>query len=65
MANEKQYISRIKLANGTTADIKDQEARESIETIFAILAKTIVFDCGTAATDAITDEIILDCNEVE
>jgi hypothetical protein len=65
MADEKQYISRIKLANGTTAEIKDQEARVAIENIFAILTKTIVFNCGNATVDTDIDEIIFDCNEVE
>jgi hypothetical protein len=27
MADEKQYLSRIRLIDGTTVDIKDQEAR--------------------------------------
>jgi hypothetical protein len=28
MADEKQYLSRIRLIDGTTVDIKDQEARK-------------------------------------
>ena len=28
MADEKQYLSRIRLIDGTTVDIKDQEARQ-------------------------------------
>lgn len=45
MADEKQYISRIKLADGSTAEIKDQEARLALENLFV---ETIIFDCGTA-----------------
>ena len=48
MATEKHYISRIKLADGTTAELKDQEARLTLENIFA---DTIIFDCGTAEDD--------------
>ena len=48
MADEKQYISRIKLADGTTAEIKDQEARLALENIFV---DTIIFDCGTSEDD--------------
>lgn len=28
MADEKQYLSRIRLIDGTTVDVKDQEARQ-------------------------------------
>lgn len=52
MADEKKYISRIKLADGTTADIKDQEARLALESLFA---DTIVFDCGTAEDETTVD----------
>ena len=48
MADEKQYISRIKLADGTTATIKDQEARTVLENLFI---DTIIFDCGSAEDD--------------
>ena len=51
MTDDKQYISRIKLADGTTADIKDQEARLALESLFA---ETIIFDCGTAEDEAET-----------
>ena len=43
MADEKQYISRIRLADGTTVDIKDQEARSELD---SLLQDTIVLDCG-------------------
>lgn len=33
---EKQYISRIKLANNTVVDIKDKEARSTLEAIAAL-----------------------------
>lgn len=36
---EKQYISRIKLANGNIVDVKDQEARSSIEAIAALVGQ--------------------------
>lgn len=31
MADEKQYLSRIRLIDGTTVDIKDQEARIKLD----------------------------------
>lgn len=34
MANEKQYLSRIRLVDGTTVDIKDQEARLELDSLF-------------------------------
>ena len=34
MADEKQYLSRIRLIDGTTVDIKDQEARSELESLF-------------------------------
>ena len=37
MADEKQYLSRIRLIDGTTVDIKDQEARLELNSIFARL----------------------------
>lgn len=45
MADEKQYISRIKLVNGTTVNIKDQEARLVLDSLFT---DTIVLDCGSS-----------------
>lgn len=43
MTEEKRYISRIKLADGTTAEVKDQEARLILDSLFT---DTIIFDCG-------------------
>ena len=44
MADEKQYLSRVKLMDGTTVDIKDQEARLILDSLFI---DTIILDCGT------------------
>lgn len=44
MNEEKQYISRVKLVDGTTVEIKDQEARSSIDSLFT---DVIILDCGT------------------
>lgn len=35
MADEKQYLSRIRLTDGTTVDIKDQEARTQLSELLA------------------------------
>lgn len=48
MADEKQYISRIKLVNGTTVNIKDQEARLVLDSLFTDI---IVLDCGSSDED--------------
>ena len=45
MDEEKHYISRVKLADGTTVDIKDQEARLTLDSLFA---DVIILDGGTA-----------------
>ena len=34
MADGKQYLSRIRLIDGTTVDIKDQEARVELNDLF-------------------------------
>ena len=34
MADEKQYLSRVRLTDGTTVDIKDQEARSILDSLF-------------------------------
>jgi hypothetical protein len=47
VAEEKHYISRIKLADGSTAEVKDQEARLTLESLFT---DTIILYCGTADT---------------
>ena len=54
MNEEKQYISRIKLVDGTTVDIKDQEARLTLDSLFS---DTVVLNCGTSTTtvDDITE----------
>ena len=49
MNEEKQYISRVKLVDGTTANIKDQEARLTLDSLFT---DVIILDCGNA-TDAV------------
>lgn len=46
MNEEKQYISRVKLVDGTTVEIKDQEARSTLDSLFT---DTIILDCGTAS----------------
>ena len=46
MNAEKQYISRVKLADGTTAEVKDHEARLTLDSLFTDI---IILDCGTAA----------------
>ena len=48
MADEKQYLSRVRLTNGTTVDIKDQEARSILDSLFT---DTIILDCGTYTDD--------------
>jgi ferredoxin len=48
MAEEKQYISRVKLTDGTTVELKDAEARLLLEMLFA---DTIILDCGTYLDD--------------
>jgi hypothetical protein len=45
MDEQKKYISRVKLVDGTTAEIKDQEARLTLDSLFT---DTIILDCGTA-----------------
>ena len=47
MNEEKQYISRVKLVDGTTVDIKDQEARSTLDSLFS---DTIILNCGTSTT---------------
>ena len=47
MADEKQYISRVKLSD-QTYDIKDEEARALLDYIFGT---TLILDCGTADSD--------------
>ena len=54
MADEKQYLSRIRLVDGSTVDIKDQEARSILDSLFT---DTIILDCGTYTDDTgVVDE---------
>ena len=53
MAEEKQYISRIKLADGTTAEVKDQEARLTLDSLFTDIT---ILDCGGAPVDDATEQ---------
>ena len=48
MADEKKYVSRLQLVDGTTVSIKDQEARSILDSLFA---DTIILDCGTYTDD--------------
>ena len=48
MADEKSYISRIRLIDGTTVEVKDQEARSIIDSLFS---DTIILDCGEYLDD--------------
>ena len=49
MADEgKNYISRIRLLDGTTVEVKDQEARSFLDSLFE---DTIILDCGTYLDD--------------
>jgi hypothetical protein len=50
MNEEKQYISRVKLVDGTTAEIKDQEARLTLDSLFT---DVIILNCGTATDNEI------------
>lgn len=48
MASDKLYLSRVKLTDGTTVEVKDQEARNILDSLFT---DTIIFDCGTYTDD--------------
>lgn len=48
MADEKQYLSRVRLPDGTTVDIKDKEAMSILDSLFS---DTIILDCGTYTDD--------------
>lgn len=51
MADEKQYLSRIRLIDGTTVDIKDQEARTELENL--------------ATNQALTDDqVVINKNDI-
>jgi hypothetical protein len=51
MADEKQYLSRIRLIDGTTVDIKDQEARTELERLVT----------NQALTD---DQVVINKNDI-
>ena len=53
MADEKQYLSRVKLVDGTTVDVKDQEARLILESLFTDIQ---ALADGQVATN--TDDIL-------
>jgi len=53
MSEKKQYISRIKLVDGTTAEVKDSEARMLLDNLFI---DTIILDCGGAPVDSNKDD---------
>jgi hypothetical protein len=48
MADETQYLSRVRLIDGTTVNIKDREARSILDSLFT---DTIILDCGTYTDD--------------
>ena len=49
MADEKQYLSRVRLTDGTTVEVKDQEARSTLDSLFT---DTIILDCGSSVNEA-------------
>jgi hypothetical protein len=53
MDEQKKYISRVKLVDGTTAEIKDQEARSTLDSLFTDI---IILNCGTATDSDDTTE---------
>ena len=71
MADEKQYLSRIRLIDGTTVNIKDQEARLELDSIFARLAaleKIIYNDTPISEFDVaeiINSGLISDTDNIE
>lgn len=55
MAEEKKYISSVRLVDNSVYEIKDTEARIAIDTLFD---DVIIFDCGTSTinVDKCTNE---------
>ena len=47
--DEKQYISSIKLADGTIYEVKDSEARELLNSLFG---EELIINCGGVPEDA-------------
>ena len=48
MAEEKRYISSVKLEEGSIYHIKDTEAREALDNLFNGI---LLLDCGTSTTN--------------
>ena len=48
--DEKQYISSVKMADGSVYNIKDAEVREMLESLFS---DEFIIDCGGAPIDTI------------
>lgn len=46
--DEKQYISSVKMADGSVYNIKDAEVRERLESLFS---DEFIIDCGGAPID--------------
>lgn len=46
--DEKQYVSSVKLVDGSVYNIKDAEVREMLE---GLLSEEIIIDCGGAPID--------------
>ena len=59
MAEEKKYLSKLKLTSGDEYNFKDVEARQMISDFI----EGIHFDCGTATTVVLEEELttVLDC----
>ena len=48
MAEEKKYISSVKLGEGSIYQIKDTEARAALDNLFNDI---LLLDCGTSTTN--------------
>ena len=48
MAEEKRYISSVKLGEGSIYQIKDTEARMALDDL---LGNVLLLDCGTSTTN--------------
>lgn len=58
--DEKQYISSVKMANGSVYSLKDAEVRQVLSSLFN---DELVIDCGGTPID-ISNETIIDCGGV-
>ena len=56
----KQYISSVKMTNGSVYNLKDVEARQTLNSLFD---DELVIDCGGASIDLI-NETVIDCGGV-